>query len=1203
MPSIRTRTENVEIRFNNGLNEEAGQDVLQPPFLRRVINADFDKMGSVHHRNFMVAADTASLDSLDDFALFTYRGALGAVSAKNIAFYEQNAGQFRTLDRTQVVTRVHNDTDEQGGTPVIDRFVKRTGQTGGFFGTREVEVLGSGPASSEEWQVAESPNGYRFYFWNEVGGDPLPLTYYMMKGPDGETVIPPTEWTDSLSSPTNQNINGFMLKVSWTDAGFFATCISREAYSGLQGDGTTFFDRWSDLYNNQGDLLGLLITEDRSLTAFRNIYITRPVAHYDVVIDQGQAYFAIQEQVREIFTTSVNVWGDHIILRHDLSLGTSTSSVAVDGTGTSSVGSGLSEYHLAPTLACGIGLINGQLIVCGHSWQHGLVILSKYDTSTLGNISRQVLLERTGFITATGLATPTYTGLAAFTDDASAIPSTLLLKANNPAHTFQLFNRMSLVDVFDDGQGNSWVSWTGVAGPDVDNTALFLESRPYQVVCIRFDEAAIAGTSFTQDISVSGDEPLYFHSSAQVGKAFARNGSVIVPCCIGGTGPYGFFVSDPPAIRIDFEDFDPTTAFFLDDPIYALAGASGGSLQSRTARFMPGYLNLGKGAIIQPGGYLLTLTDDNGRTDILNSGRFFTDEVIPGPAFSLKNVSSRNDAFTFACDVLQDLRNATDDSEVSLYGKALTLQYGQIPPTPFVEVQDKTVFSTGKNTFWDGVRVNDLTPLTAPIGQSRGVPAGTVPDVQLVWAYTDSKGRRHRSAPYQSVDVRKQLEGGENAEYLIELYQPPPMFAALDASLQLEVYGNMFEIQDSVPPAPLDSNFYLWSTINYEREAAGRFYQTSDGTITIILRLADVAKPVLIENSVPTSPQIYTNGGIQTRDAVPNLVSIVKAGRRLWGVSTDNPERLYYSGIIDDLNQITWNNTNFVTNPGRAIVALASVDEQVIAFSAEGIARVVGQGPNNLGQGPGFILQDIVTDTGCTNAAGVVTTDAGVYFPGRRGIYLLSRGNDSPQFVGGPAEDTLETDRIRQAVVHEKKQVVIWAMDNSVWVVFHYKQGIWGTWSGSDIRTPRSMVVWQDLLVYLDDQNDLYIEDPSQFARRLTLETAEIQLTGIRGFRRLKELVVHGRTTGIPTAFDFVSVSLAKGYETSFLDTSSLSGATLPTAGRFGKRHKPRFQKSETHRVLIQTDTFDNNTDFFISGMTLAVMSKGTEQKKSRTSS
>jgi len=427
------------------------------------------------------------------------------------------------------------------------------------------------------------------------------------------------------------------------------------------------------------------------------------------------------------------------------------------------------------------------------------------------------------------------------------------------------------------------------------------------------------------------------------------------------------------------------------------------------------------------------------------------------------------------------------------------------------------------------------------------------------------------------------------------------MFAALDATLQLEVYGNAFTVADAVPPTAIDSNFYLWQTINYEGFAAGRFYQESDGTVEIELTVRDIAVPTLIVG-VPTAPQIYTNGGIQTRDAVPNLTSIIVAGRRLWGISTDNPERLYYSGFIDDFEQITWNNTNFVTNPGRPIVALAALDAQVVAFTDEGISRVVGQGPNNLGLGPGFVLQDIVTDTGCTNGAGVVTTDAGVFFPGRRGLYLLPRSNAAPQFVGGPVEDSLDVSAIRQAVVHEQRQVVIWAV-GSTWFVYHYKVGVWGTWTGTDIRTPRSMVVWQNRLAYLDDLNDLYIENPAQYATNLVVETAEIKLAGLRGFRRLKEVVLHGKAVGDTSVGDSVSFSMAHDYETGFDDAAVLTGPQLRADARFSKRHKPKQQKAAASRIRVTAMTNDNLTDYFLSGFTLSVQSKGTEQKKSRASS
>lgn len=1142
----RNSVQTLDIRFDGGLAEDVDADIVDTPILRAVQNADFDKRGSVHFRNLLRVADDTTIGADERVALFTYGDALGAISPTRVYWFDETADVFRQTANQQTVVRTYADGQGSETTQTVTR---NLGGQGGFFGTQSVEVLGAGPQSSEEWQTVYNATGIQLTVWNEIGRNSGTLTHYSLKDANGSVIIPATEWVDG----SDINVNAFQIKAYIDSLGnFVVTGISREdADVAIQGTGYTIAD---GPINLQGDLVYLRVTPAGVVTQ-GTFYNARPVAHYDADILTDTLYLCIQEQVRDMSETTATRadWGDTLLQAYNVATDTvGTASIVFDASSTTAIGGGLVEADLCPTMACALRVTNGRLTILGYGFQTDIVCLHSFTTLFARTASQAI--HQVGSPGGLGSASiPTFSGTVGNTDDPSVIPSFYRAFSNAPVWATATRGKILNCDILTDGT-NHWATWTGVTNlvdPGSDTEV------PHQVHLIRFDEASLAAglSDFGTDVTLG--DPYYFHSSAQIARGFVVAGTLYVPYVVASTGPQGFNQLNA------FPSFGAT-------PSIEAVGAPD------------------RGASLSPNGFLMTIEareNDFTNTYFTHVGRFLTDEACFFRGQGLKSVSVLSDVVTFAADILgsEDQGGQTGGAFASVSGKAISLDFNNIPSQYFLETQDKTVFSVGKNFFWDGQRMNDLTPLTSPIfGEKFVDSASTLPTAIYCWTYVDSKGRRHRSTPVPVYGAAPHT-----------LYQPPPFSAMLDALLMIEVYAPGTVTGDT-------SNFYLVNTYNYEATSLGFAIRTS--TPSIEIPSGAIGTPDTSADADFTSaPLLYTTGGIQSRDSVPNLYSIIKAGRRLWGISSDNPERIYYSSFIDDNSQVAWNNGNFVTNPGLTVNAIANLDEQVVAFTEDQIAVVYGQGPNNAGSGSSFILQDIVTDTGCTNAAGVVTTDLGIFFPGRRGIYLLPRGGGSPQFVGGPIEDSLSVGAIQQGILHSKKQVILWAT-GTTWFVYHYAQGVWGTWNGNDVQNVKSMVIWKDKLCYLDAGNDLYIENPDAVASDLVLETAELKLTGLRGFRRLKETVLHGRVSGAPDSFDFVFMQMAHDYNSTFGDPRVFTGASFDTNGRIKLRHKPQQQKAPTTRIRIEARSQSNTTDYFFSGITLAVASKGTEQKTSRTS-
>src|SRR6185312_8652598 len=66
---------------------------------------------------------------------------------------------------------------------------------------------------------------------------------------------------------------------------------------------------------------------------------------------------------------------------------------------------------------------------------------------------------------------------------------------------------------------------------------------------------------------------------------------------------------------------------------------------------------------------------------------------------------------------------------------------------------------------------------------------------------------------------------------------------------------------------------------------------------------------------------------------------------------------------------------------------------------------VAGDGPDNTGAGSPFPpVQYLATDVGCINPDSVVVTQLGIFFQSAKGIFLLTRG-DETQYIGAPVEN------------------------------------------------------------------------------------------------------------------------------------------------------------------------------------------------------
>ena len=166
----------------------------------------------------------------------------------------------------------------------------------------------------------------------------------------------------------------------------------------------------------------------------------------------------------------------------------------------------------------------------------------------------------------------------------------------------------------------------------------------------------------------------------------------------------------------------------------------------------------------------------------------------------------------------------------------------------------------------------------------------------------------------------------------------------------------------------------------------------------------------LSDASAAAAEFIYTDGGVLDNSVPPASTFLCVCNGRVWlGGQFDRTVITASKLLVDsEPTQFSALSAFSVTLP-RKCTGLASIDGTVVAFAADAIYLVNGNGPNNQGVGTFNPPTALPVDDGCVDWRSVVETAEGVFFQARRGIMVLPRGFNAPQFIGGPVEDTLRT--------------------------------------------------------------------------------------------------------------------------------------------------------------------------------------------------
>lgn len=255
---------------------------------------------------------------------------------------------------------------------------------------------------------------------------------------------------------------------------------------------------------------------------------------------------------------------------------------------------------------------------------------------------------------------------------------------------------------------------------------------------------------------------------------------------------------------------------------------------------------------------------------------------------------------------------------------------------------------------------------------------------RIVFVWIDGEGNLHRTAPSEA-SVQHNLTGASKADSvdLLTSWPSPSAVAGVDGRvLAAEIYRQRIETDALYRRvAIIQPSAWVKVLDNY-------------------LRLVD---PGTAYNT--SLPALYTDGGELPAEPAPPTLDLVTAGQRLWAVNGDDPTEIRASKLFSDGFAPEWNAALVIRAP-EPILALAAMDNTVVAFSRTKTYRFLATGSNNNGQGGMPVLADLPGPGGIRDPRALAVVPGGILVREDRGVYMLDRSLVL-RYVGGGVESRM----------------------------------------------------------------------------------------------------------------------------------------------------------------------------------------------------
>jgi len=315
---------------------------------------------------------------------------------------------------------------------------------------------------------------------------------------------------------------------------------------------------------------------------------------------------------------------------------------------------------------------------------------------------------------------------------------------------------------------------------------------------------------------------------------------------------------------------------------------------------------------------------------------------------------------------------------------------------------------------------------------------------------------------------------------------------------------------------------------------------------TPVLTFEDEQGDALIQNN----PVTYEDLGELAPIAPPPPYHVIEAKNRVFIISNEEPSRIWFSKYLSTYGEQSYAPefnpvlTIEVAGASQPLTALASMDDKVLAFTADKIFFISGDGPNNAGTGSFSGPFQIASDVGCIDRRSVISYPEGVFFRSKAGMHFVDRSL-TVTFVGESIKNSIVDDPNKRLVglLNTKEQRAIWLQQDvgdasGYFVVYDYDNKFWSRWSVDLPTTPPPMshaiidnkhIIQQGSRTYIAGFGSHPGYDPGGYIPMI-LVTPWIYVSSIGGYQRIRRLIIEGRANSyhilqIKVYYDYSAVA------------------------------------------------------------------------------
>lgn len=372
------------------------------------------------------------------------------------------------------------------------------------------------------------------------------------------------------------------------------------------------------------------------------------------------------------------------------------------------------------------------------------------------------------------------------------------------------------------------------------------------------------------------------------------------------------------------------------------------------------------------------------------------------------------------------------------------------------------------------------TAITSTGGQlAQGVYQWTV-----CYEWTDARGQWHRSAPSPPITFT-------TANTTSYLSLAVPILALTNrwknttgVSRHQNVYAVVYRTVAG------GTTFYRSTAINIPLgnlvgpNTAG--LASAYGTITITDAKSGDGSAAA-DTDLQNNAVLYTTGGVLPGFCPPSSRFCVQHKNRVWLAGTDDGRTLWYSKQLTESIAPEFNDAQtIIIDRGGDVTGLASIDDKLIVFKSDSVWVIYGDGPNDLGNGADYVVQQLASDVGCIDARSIVAGADGVFFQSRRGIEILTRGLDV-QWIGRDIQEevALYSNVTSGTVVASQRQVRFTAsipgIANGETFVYDTAARGWTTYSHNGGDAAASATMWNGVWSYVRVDGAAFYEDTTTY--------------------------------------------------------------------------------------------------------------------------